>query len=43
MMEGPSGLGILDFLSPMESGHYVIIAGGTGILPFLDFFFYLLK
>ena len=25
------------------SGNYVIIAGGTGILPFLDFFFTLLK
>ena len=30
-------------LDPSSQGHYVIIAGGTGVLPFLDFFYYLLK
>lgn len=30
-------------LNPSDKGHYVIIAAGTGVLPFLDFFYYLLK
>ncbi len=40
-IQGPFNLG---FNIPIdEKGNYVIIAGGTGILPFLDFFFWLLK
>jgi len=39
MIEGPMGQGLN--ISPLKAGTVVIIAGGTGILPFLDFFYYL--
>lgn len=40
-IRGPFGLGIS--MPENATGHYVIICGGTGILPFLDLFFLLLK
>jgi len=40
IIEGPMGQGLN--ISPLKAGTVVIIAGGTGILPFLDFFYYLL-
>jgi predicted ferric reductase len=46
IIKGPFGLAYsIGLLIPpiTSSRHYVIIAGGTGILPFLDFFFLLLK
>ena len=40
-IRGPYGLGL--GIDPKSKGHFVIIGGGTGILPFLDLFFMLLK
>ena len=40
-IEGPHGKGLQ--LKSNSEGKYVIFAGGTGILPFLDFFDYLLR
>jgi hypothetical protein len=41
ILKGPSGYGLA--INPDMKGHYVIIACGTGVLPFLDFFYFLLK
>ena len=41
VIAGPFGRGFS--LKPDAEGHVLIIAGGTGILPFLDLLDYLLK
>ena len=41
ILKGPTGYGLA--INPDMKGHYVIIACGTGVLPFLDFFYFLLK
>lgn len=38
---GPKGLGLR--LNTKSEGNHIIFAGGTGILPFLDLFDFLLK
>ena len=40
-LKGPFGLGLE--INEKTTGNIVIICGGTGILPFVDFFDYLLK
>ena len=41
MIKGPMGRGL--GVDPYKPGHHVLIAGGTGVLPFLDFFYFVLK
>ena len=41
MIKGPYGLGLE--LKPDSVGKYILFAGGTGILPFLDLLDFLLK
>jgi NAD(P)H-flavin reductase len=38
---GPYGRGLR--LHPKSKGYYIIIAAGTGILPFIDLFHFLLQ
>lgn len=38
---GPYGRGMR--LKPKSKGYYIIIAAGTGVLPFIDFFHFLLQ
>jgi len=40
-VKGPLGSGFN--MDIRKGGNYVIICNGTGILPFLDLFYYLLK
>lgn len=41
MIKGPYGRGLK--LKPMSKGYYIIVAAGTGIVPFVDLFHYLLQ
>ena len=41
LVSGPYGKGLL--LDEKVAGEVVVITGGTGILPFLDLFDYMLK
>lgn len=38
---GPYGRGLR--LKPKSKGYYIIVAAGTGILPFIDLFHFLLQ
>jgi len=41
MIKGPYGRGLR--LKPMSKGFFISIAAGTGIVPFIDLFHYLLQ
>ena len=41
MVKGPQGFGLK--INPNVKGVYLIITGGTGVIPYLDFLYFLLK
>lgn len=40
-VRGPYGRGLR--LKPKSNGYYIMIAAGTGVLPYIDFFHFLLQ